>query len=85
MKNLLKYHTGYYLSLGAMMLLCMTLIMKTTNEPRLRVAVICLTSFIYVFWGIAHHIVHHDISLKVVLEYVLIGIIGTVLVLLVIA
>ncbi len=78
----LKSHRGYYLSFGVLMFLCVTLILKTANDTDIRMAILFLTGFLYAFWGIVHHLVHHDVSVKIVLEYVLVGALGIVLVLL---
>lgn len=82
MINSLKSHRGYYSSFGILMFLCVTLILKTSNEPSLRMAILFLTGFLYAFWGIVHHLVHHDVSIKIMLEYVLVGALGISLVLL---
>lgn len=84
MKNLLKYHTGYYVSLGILMFLCLTLLLKSYRIPEYKTIIIFMTAFLYAFWGIAHHIIDHDISLKVVIEYVLIAALGIALLLLIV-
>lgn len=81
MINLFKSHRGYYLSFGILMFLCLSLILKTANEPNLKFIAVFLTAFLYAFWGIVHHIAHHDVSLKIVLEYILVGGLGISLVL----
>ncbi len=84
MKNLFKYHTGYYITLGVLMFLCLTLLIKSYQIPEYRIIIIFMTAFLYTFWGIAHHVIDHDISLKVVLEYILIASLGIILMLFVI-
>lgn len=81
MVNLFKSHKLYYLSFTALMLLCLALIFKTVDTPDVRFIVLLLTVFLYIFWGIAHHILHHDVSLRIVLEYLLVGGLGISLVL----
>lgn len=83
MKNLLKYHTGYYLFFGVLMFLCLTLLLKSYRTPEYKIIIIFITAFLYTFSGIAHHIIDHDISFKVVIEYVLIAALGIVLLLLI--
>jgi hypothetical protein len=74
-----KKHVGYYVSLGAILLLGFTLIVVTRNIPDIQMMVILMTTFFYVLWGIVHHVMHHDITPKIVIEYVLIGVLGVVL------
>jgi hypothetical protein len=84
MNNLLKSHIGYYLSLGSLLLICVGLIFTAGNQPAVKMAILVMTAVLYVIWGVAHHAVHHDISAKIVVEYVLIAALGMVLVLLVV-
>jgi len=72
----LKKHMGYYLSLSAILLLGIILIVLTSPNIRLQSLVISLTVFFYILWGILHHLINHELSSRVVIEYVLIGALG---------
>jgi hypothetical protein len=72
----LKKHFGYYLSLSAILLLGIILIILTSPNIKLQSLVIVLTVFFYVLWGILHHLINHELSSRIVIEYVLVGALG---------
>lgn len=72
----LKKHFGYYLSLSAILLLGIILIILTSPNIKLQSLVISLTIFFYILWGILHHLINHELSSRIVIEYVLIGALG---------
>ena len=72
----LKKHFGYYLSLSAILLLGIILIVLTSPSIKLQSLVILFTVFFYILWGILHHLINHELSSRVVIEYVLIGALG---------
>lgn len=42
-------------------------------EANLLLSVLYLVSFIYIAWGIIHHLLEHDLTVRIVVEYILIG------------
>lgn len=72
----IKEHIGYYLSMIIMVSLGIFLALQASYNLRLQVTIIVVTAFWYVLWGIAHHVIEHDLSSKIVVEYVLIGSLG---------
>jgi hypothetical protein len=72
----LKKHLSYYLSLSAILLLGIILIILTSPNIKLQSLVIALTVFFYVLWGILHHLINHELSSRIVIEYVLVGALG---------
>lgn len=76
MKKLLTTHTGYYLSLIILFLTCLILVIYNSGQLSVQMTIIVMTSFLFVVWGILHHTVKHTTSLKVVIEYVLMGMVG---------
>lgn len=71
-----KKHLGYYLSLSLILLLGLFLVFLATPNIKLQTIIILLTIFFYVLWGILHHFINHELTPKIVVEYVLIGILG---------
>lgn len=71
-----KYHIGYYITL--LLILCFGFFMAVLAAPhkQLQMAIVAITTFFYIAWGILHHLVNHDLSTKIVVEYVLIGSFG---------
>lgn len=72
----LERHIGYTLSLICIIGFGMFLALQTQYDKNLQIGVLFLTACFYVFAGIIHHSIEHDISYKIVVEYVLIGMIG---------
>ena len=72
----LKKHFGYYLSLLAILLLGLVLILLASPNIKLQSLVISLTVFFYVLWGVLHHFINHELTLRIMIEYVLIGALG---------
>ena len=72
----LQKHFGYYLSLMAILGLGLALILLTSPNIKLQSLVILLTVFFYVLWGVLHHLINHELSARIVIEYILIGVLG---------
>jgi hypothetical protein len=72
----LQKHLGYYLSLSAILILGLALILLTSPNLKLQSFVILLTVLFYILWGILHHLINHELSPRIVIEYVLIGALG---------
>lgn len=76
-----KQHTEYYLSLIVLLGLGTLLVFGAAPDKEFQTLIIVLTTVFYVGWGIVHHIINHDSTSKIVIEYVLIGSLGLTLVL----
>lgn len=77
----LKKHIGYYIGLFAILVLSLLLVVNVSYDQRLQMLVIVTASLFYALWGIIHHLVHHDLTSKIVIEYILISSLGITLVL----
>lgn len=76
MMQRLKAHMGYYSVFLLMAALGFYLLMANADSEQGRMTIVVLLAFFYVVWGLLHHYIHHDISTKIVLEYVLVGALG---------
>ena len=76
MHQKLKKHFGYYLSLLSILLLGLVLILLASPNIKLQSLVVLLTVFFYVLWGVLHHFINHELTLRIMVEYVLIGALG---------
>lgn len=76
MIRLRKKHSHYYIALFLLLLVGLLMSLFFSPNKQTQVAFIVLTALIYVFSGILHHIIDHDISLKIMVEYILIGSLG---------
>jgi intracellular septation protein A len=72
----IKAHLGYYTVFLLMAVLGFYLLLANASSEQGRMTIVVLLAFFYVVWGLLHHYVHHDISTKIVLEYVLVGALG---------
>ncbi len=71
----------YYFSVFFILLAGILAIAHFSGNVRLQALIVVLVSFIYVAWGILHHLLHHDICFKIVVEYILIGAFGMAIIL----
>jgi hypothetical protein len=71
----LSEHTAYYVSLVAILSLSFLLAYSSTNRT-FQIGVVIAATFFYVLWGIMHHLMNHDLNMKIMLEYILIGAFG---------
>jgi hypothetical protein len=68
-------HTIYYIILVTILSLGFALAYSSTNRS-FQIGVTVAVTFFYVMWGILHHLMNHDLHVKIVIEYVLIGVFG---------
>jgi len=76
MLNKFERHAGYYISLIAILVLGFVLTSMNSSYRELQIGIVALTTIFYVLLGILHHLLNHDLSSKIVIEYVLIGSFG---------
>ncbi|OGH42629.1 MAG: hypothetical protein A3H79_03020 [Candidatus Levybacteria bacterium RIFCSPLOWO2_02_FULL_36_8b] len=72
----LKKHTIYYLSLLTILVIGIYFALNTSYDKTLQTVIIVLTVLAYIIWGIMHHLANHDLKMKIVVEYVLVGGLG---------
>lgn len=71
-----KNHIGYYITLLTILILGFIMIVSASFSKQLQMIIIILIALFYVGWGILHHLINHDLTPKIVVEYVLIGSFG---------
>lgn len=69
-------HSAYYISLIIILALGFLLAIANSTNRDFQIGVFVTTTFFYVLWGIMHHLINHDLNVKIVIEYVLIGVFG---------
>ena len=72
---MLKKHAGYYISLFAILFLGF-LIAYNSADKQFQFLVAVLTAFLYALWGILHHIINHELTPTIVVEYTLMAMLG---------
>ena len=73
-------HLSYYTSLGGVFLAGILLILHFAPDRNLQFVSVAAMGLAYVLLGIFHHILSHDLVLKIVVEYILIATLGVTLV-----
>lgn len=68
-------HSIYYLSLTIILTLSF-LLAYSTSDRSFQIGIVIASTFFYVVWGILHHLINHDLHVKIVVEYILIGVFG---------
>ncbi|MCX6782511.1 MAG: hypothetical protein NTZ20_00740 [Candidatus Levybacteria bacterium] len=71
-----EHHIGYYISLFLIFIFSTIIMLNFSQNKQIQASIIVLTAFSYVLFGIIHHKVMHDLTSKIVIEYILIGSLG---------
>jgi hypothetical protein len=71
-----KRHLGYYISLVLILSLGLISILLANPNIKMQAGIVFLTVFFYILWGMVHHLINHELTLRIMIEYVLIGALG---------
>ena len=71
-----KKHLGYYISLILILSFGLIAILLANPDIKMQSVIIFMTVFFYILWGMVHHLINHELTLRIVIEYVLIGALG---------
>lgn len=74
-------HIWHYGALLAVLILGFFLTMQTASDKTLQLTIVLITTLFYIIWGLLHHLIEHDLTARIVVEYVLIGSLGASIVL----
>jgi len=66
----------YYISLIFILSLGLFFIILASPNKNLQLILVLLTTLFYIVFGLAHHLINHDLNIKVVVQYVIIGVLG---------
>lgn len=72
----LHSHIGYSISLFLILAFGLILVFFSSPNRPLQMVEITIVTISYIFWGILHHLVNHDLNMQIVIEYILVGSIG---------
>jgi hypothetical protein len=72
----IKKHFEFYFSFLLIQIIGFSLVMLNAHNKNIQFILIILTSAIYALWSILHQYIHHNLTAKIVVEYVLIGVLG---------
>lgn len=71
-----KYRITHYLPLVSILLATLLGLFLFPHDRYMRISLTVAMGISYVTWGIVHHYIHRDLSVEIVLEYLLIAIFG---------
>lgn len=71
-----KQHNWYYLFLFLILVAAVSVISVFAYNKSLQIAILLFVSICYVVLGIIHHVIHHTITTKIVIEYIAIAVLG---------
>jgi hypothetical protein len=80
----LKRHLWYYVTLTLMLVIFLTMASMLSYNVTLEILVLFAAACFYALWGIVHQQIHHHLTTKIMLEYILMGSLGFVLLVLLI-
>jgi hypothetical protein len=66
----------YYISLILILGFGLLFVFLAAPNKVLQLFLILITTLFYIVFGIIHHMINHDISIAIMLEYVIIGALG---------
>ncbi len=75
-----RAHIVYYLALFTTLMLGVVFALHMTYSRQSQMIIVVVTTFFYVLLGVVHHKANHDITVKIVIEYILIGALGMTIV-----
>ena len=70
-----KEHVFHYAALILLLSAGVVGISIVTANRDFQMMIVVLTTFFYVLWGIVHHLFHHDLTAKIVIEYILVSLV----------
>lgn len=76
MSKAIKNHFIYYFSLLLILLAGLFLSLIAGPNAKVQGTIMIVTVISYVIWGILHHLISHELTIRIVIEYVLIGTLG---------
>ena len=77
--NDLSHHFSHYFSLIGIIVATIFGYVVFSYDKNFQLVLIASASLSYFVWGIVHHIIHHDLSFQVAVEYAVIACLGFVI------
>jgi hypothetical protein len=72
----MKRHLGYYLSFFLIIAAGVYAVYASSSDKSLQIKFVVLMAASYIVWGVIHHAVHHSVTLRIVIEYVIVALLG---------
>lgn len=72
----MRKHLFYYIALIMMSGLSIFLVEKLNFSKQEQFLVVVFLGFFYALWGVLHHVLHHSLRLRIMLEYIAFAMLG---------
>jgi len=72
----IKKHFWYYAFFLILQFFGFILVVFTAANKQLQIFALVVTTAIYIAWALLHQQLHHSLTKKIVVEYVLVGVLG---------
>lgn len=72
----MRKHLFYYIALALICLLSVILVKALNFSKQEQFFIVVFLGFFYVLWGVLHHILHHNLRLRIFIEYIVIAMFG---------
>ena len=79
----MRKHVFYYIALIGVIAIAILLMKQAASQKQLQMIIVVLLGIFYVFWGVMHHYLHHNLRARIVLEYVAVAALGITAILLI--
>lgn len=71
-----KKHAGYYIVFSLVQVLGLILVILSSGNRQTQLFALLATTAFYFIFAVVHHILDHDLTAKIVIEYALVGCLG---------
>lgn len=72
-------HLSHYLALFGLLLVGFAGLVLFSYDKTFQIAIAIATGVSYVAWGIVHHLIHRDLHIETLIEYVAISLLGFII------
>jgi len=71
-----RAHRNYYIVLAGMQISGFILVLFAHSDKQLVFSYVIISTLFYILWAYIHHFIHHSLNAKIVLEYIVMGVLG---------
>jgi len=72
----IKSHIRYYIAFTLVQILGLILVLLASGNKQIQLLAVFGTTLFYFMFAVIHHLLDHDLTAKIVIEYALIGCLG---------
>lgn len=72
----MRKHIAYYVSFLLIMGAGISAVFLSQGDKNLQLDFVLMLAGAYLIWGILHHFIHHSVTLRLVIEYIVVACLG---------